>query len=103
MCLRIWLRIRKLVNRFVTSACAADGVVYAGTRGFGIFAFPVGGGEARKIDSRAGLPSDQVSSIAALGGKLYAGFEGGYVACLDADHQRRGIGSTLLALAQAVA
>jgi hypothetical protein len=70
-------------NRFVTAACAADGVVYAGTRGFGIFAFPVGGGEARKIDSRAGLPSDQVSSIASLGGKLYVGFEDGYVACFD--------------------
>ena len=48
----------------------------------GIIAFPLAGGEIRRIETK-GLPSDHVQTMAELDGKLYMALEGGYLVRCD--------------------
>ncbi|MGO9610449.1 MAG: PQQ-binding-like beta-propeller repeat protein [Verrucomicrobiia bacterium] len=65
-------------NPFTTIPAIGDQKVFVGTDK-GIFAFPLDGGTAQHITTVEGLPTDTVSSLAWLDGKLYAGLAGGYL------------------------
>jgi hypothetical protein len=67
----------------VTTSCVANGHVYVATRTDGIVAFDRNRGAGRPIGTHQGLPSEGVSALASLGGKLYAALEGGYLITLD--------------------
>jgi hypothetical protein len=62
----------------VTIPAIGEQKVFVGTDR-GIFVFPLAGGTAQHITTAEGLPTDHVSSLAWLDGKLYAGLGGGYL------------------------
>jgi hypothetical protein len=68
---------------FVSACFVADGIVYVGTRTDGILAFPETGAPGQPIRTSQGLPSPYVQSMAFLGGRIYAGLEGGYLVAID--------------------
>jgi hypothetical protein len=67
---------------FVTIPAIGDQAVFVGTD-VGIFELPLNGGTGRHITTAEGLPTDHVSSLAWLDGKLYAGLAGGYLVSYD--------------------
>jgi WD40 repeat protein len=69
--------------RFVSQCVIYQGHAYAATVEDGIYAFPLVGGEPIHIGEKEGLPSPAVVSLAAIGGKLVAALEEGYLVALD--------------------
>ena len=64
-------------------ACADKNNYYLGTSQ-GIFIFPKSGGKVQRVDQNDGLPSDDVTALDCLDGKLYIGLgESGYLAGYD--------------------
>jgi hypothetical protein len=57
---------------FIRSACLAGDDYFAATMGRGIVAFPLRGGELRRLDESIGLPSDYVHCLIFHDGFLYA-------------------------------
>ncbi|MBS0261227.1 MAG: hypothetical protein JSS02_04665 [Planctomycetes bacterium] len=57
---------------FIRSACIAGDHYFAATMGRGIVAFPLQGGDIRRLDESIGLPSDFVHCLIAHDGFLYA-------------------------------
>jgi hypothetical protein len=66
----------------VSIPAVAEQKVFVGTDK-GIFVFPLDGGTAQHITATNGLPTDNVTSVAYLDGKVYAGLDGGYVISYD--------------------
>jgi len=66
----------------VTIPAVGEQQVFVGTDK-GIFVFPLEGGTAQHITTAEGLPTDHVTSLACLDGKLYAGLDGGYLIAYD--------------------
>jgi hypothetical protein len=65
------------------AACVDENNYYLGT-GQGVFIFPKSGGMVRRIDQNDGLPSDTVTALDCLDGKLYVGLgESGYLVSYD--------------------
>lgn len=50
-----------------------DGRYFVGTRDQGILIFPLDGGKVERLHTGAGLPADQVQSLACVGDTLFAG------------------------------
>ena len=73
---------------FVTGVCVADGSIYIATKGAGIVEFPLDKRVPRRIGVEDGLPSDKVTCVAVLEGKLYAGVGDGYLISYDLDTRR---------------
>ena len=82
-------------NPCATAACFLDGRYYLATIEGGIVVFPTTGAAPGVITARNGLPSERMSAIAALEGKVYAGagkqsMDGsveGYVVAIDPKDQ----------------
>lgn len=73
---------------FVSAACADGEAVYVATNGAGIVVFPLKKGLPRRIGLDDGLPSNKVTSVAALDGKIYAGVGEGYLISYDLESRR---------------
>ena len=73
---------------FVTAACADGEAVYVATNGAGIVVFPLKKGLPRRIGLDDGLPSNKVTSVGVLDGKIYAGVGEGYLISYDLEARR---------------
>ena len=77
------LRRIAITNVGPSVACADKNNYYLGTSQ-GIFIFPKSGGKVQHVDQDDGLPSDDVTALDCLDGKLYIGLgESGYLASYD--------------------
>jgi hypothetical protein len=77
------LRKVAVTNVGPSMACADENNYYLGTSQ-GVFIFPKSGGKVQRVDQDDGLPSDDVTSLDYLDGKLYIGLgESGYLASYD--------------------
>ncbi len=72
-----------------SAACLSDDCYYLSSRGIGIMAFPLNGDAGFLINSKQGLPTDHVDSIAYLDDSLFAGLgDGGYIIRYDLKNAR---------------
>ena len=77
------LRRIAVTNVGPSVACADKNNYYLGTSQ-GVFIFPKSGGKVQRVDQNDGLPSDDVTALDCLDGKLYIGLgESGYLASYD--------------------
>src|SRR5262249_47796332 len=74
-----------VVELYLSSTCMADGQIYVGTRGHGVYAFDIKTKAARRVDHRAKLPSPSVDALAGLDGKVFAVLDGGYLVAFGSD------------------
>ena len=72
-----------VTNVGAVAACVDENNYYLGTSQ-GVYIFPKPGGKVQHIDQNDGLPSDQVTALDCLNGKLYVGLgESGYLVSYD--------------------
>ncbi len=57
--------------------------LYVATRTEGLYAFPLNGDAARRIDDPSKMPSEPIESCALYDGRLYLGLDGGYLISMD--------------------
>ncbi|MGD1086349.1 MAG: hypothetical protein ABSA47_16555 [Verrucomicrobiota bacterium] len=75
---------RIAVTNIAPQVASADKNNYYLGTSQGIFVFPTSGGTGRRVDQNDGLPSDQVTALDCLDGKLYIGLgESGYLVSYD--------------------
>jgi len=86
----IWRRVTGTgratgISETITGCEVGAKDLYVATRSAGLYAFPLDGSAARRIDDPGKMPSEGVQCMVLYEGRLYAALEGGYLISLDPD------------------